>query len=493
MANLNHLAPELLIIILSSTESSKDLHKLISASSACFRAFVLNRNTILLSILRNAVEPSVFREMLAISHVPSLASFTDGHRRSTTGPSDSPTDTVKLFLEHYFSNREFDIPSETTRIVSMSRLYNMVSRISDEFFSQASRLLMGDADVPSLDGHNISPLSTTEKTRIQRAFFRYELYTKVFPTRENGWKSLFDARAQFDLFIRHLAAWEVEEMSCVYVYLEDLAAGYFNDFEEQIIHAFLSCSGAREALRRLPSPPRRLVTAGDSDPFISHHGRRRSSSPTTQKDQDGIDENYYAFTKLDLLGLDIFEDAFQSEIPKFISSLTSHGLEFSLSLMDANAEKRKDLIRAKAPFGGEGFASALSNSPQHLTPNAYPITGQDDPSFPNTGYCAFHRPDITVYSRIGEYDPFRELGYVFWDKARLETPNARESLARASNVSSEETDRRTWWENKPSVEVRLRGVTVPGREWKKVVERFTSNPDGYYGFLERPRPYRPSR
>ena len=56
----------------------------------------------------------------------------------------------------------------------------------------------------------------------------------------------------------------------------------------------------------------------------------------------------------------------------------------------------------------------------------------------------------------------------------------RSNLARAWNVAVEVGDWGSW--KSKSVEERLKGVTVPAREWTKVVDRFGSEPDRHMNF-----------
>ncbi|KAM7192176.1 hypothetical protein V8F33_008450 [Rhypophila sp. PSN 637] len=498
MANLNHIAPELLILILSSTDSPRDLYSLISASAACFRTFVLNRNSVLLSVLRNALAPPVFYDLLAIAQAPTFSKDDDSNELAA-----SAVDMVKPFLSRYFAGALEAPPArDFHNVVSMCRIYNIVSRLTDLYFSHTSRLLMApgpDSSFPAESNKSPPPLSATERTRIQRAFFRHELYSRVFPIGRRGGRSLISPRDQYDLFLRCMNPWEVEEISSIHTHFVILAAGYFGDLEDQLVSAFVSCPGVRGSSRRSRSPPRRragstLISDGQPNhSFVAptRHSRERSLSParsTTQQGRRGLptEEEYVSFIDgtPDLFYLEKFEKYFKK--PAFLSRLASFGLEFSLSLLDGDAELRKSLIQpvfsGTAKFLPEALRhSSRSNSNNH--PEIHPtMTQHDDPSHPNPGYWLSPPVGGMVYNQImhqlrkWNYEPLREMGCVFWDKWRLDTPEAKSNILRGQNTRFRPPTS-GYWLTRKSVEERLRGITIPKSQWIKVVIQFHPEPE----------------
>lgn len=165
---------------------------------------------------------------------------------------------LQPYLELYFSAGPFQDPCDATDMAHILGVYKNVRRLTDRYFSCASRRLLGIGgreDMPSanvnanIGAARIAPLSKTERIRIQRAFLRYEIYCRLFPFDKQKGASSFSADLRFNLFLRWMKPWEVEELCSVYCYLASLARGYIVDFEDQFVEAFLLCPGVQ------PLPP----------------------------------------------------------------------------------------------------------------------------------------------------------------------------------------------------------------------------------------------
>ncbi|KAF3483340.1 uncharacterized protein GIQ15_02664 [Arthroderma uncinatum] len=78
----------------------------------------------------------------------------------------------------------------------------------------------------------VAPISSSERCRIARAFYRFEIYCNLFrPSRRVS----LDAETQEELFIRQFAPWETEQLCCVYDYLVEKITPAFNDIAEHNI------------------------------------------------------------------------------------------------------------------------------------------------------------------------------------------------------------------------------------------------------------------
>ncbi|KAM7210777.1 hypothetical protein V8F06_013839 [Rhypophila decipiens] len=452
MANIEGLAPELLIPILSNCQSLNQLHSLISASPACLRVLSAHRKYILPLVLRNALGPANYRELLAIFHVPSL----------------KPIDIMAPFLDHYFSPRPFADPCDVTVIAAMCRLCNTIVRLTDLYSLHASQILMGSGgcDSRSTTTTLVTPLSTAEKTRFHRAFLRYELYSRAFPYGENR-KSLIDGHGQFHLFIRHLKPWEVEELYCIHHYLTSLAAGYLADIEDQF--------GTR---RRVPS---------------TKLAEKKKVKPT---------QEMVSFHHAGLHGLYLFKTRTGGNHFKFARYLTSFGLGFSMKLIDASDDpkRRRELIYAapNAPNGREFLFEALRHlPPPQVSPtfdidrNPGPIPyDPDQPSYgysrvsPRLRYDGYVHPTFnlmqtwaSVWDIRGTYDPLREMGLVFWDKGRLGTSDAQQNIDKAAAGDLDEEDRKRLRKrsvlHRETVKTRLKGIKIPASQWSRLFQDYT--------------------
>jgi len=186
------------------------------------------------------------------------------------------------------------------------------------------------------------------------------------------------------------------------------------------------------------------------------------------------------FTKLDLQGLDLFEETTKRMIPGFLSKMASLGLEFVMQLIDGDDQRRKDMIQARAPFSRDFLPEALQHSPPthpdvNVTP---PTTGTIDLlSSPNLGYIVFRHSSGTVYSQICDsfghpvYELLREMGYVFWDAQRIEIPSVKKDLESARDASERWNSCR--WIRQKSVEERLRGVQLLESEMDRIAREFS--------------------
>lgn len=495
MATLHHLAPELLILTLSSVGSLRDLHSLICASAPCFRAFSSNRTRILSSILENAIQPDALRHALAVGQIPSPL------------PVGSEASIVLAFLGEYFLTSEIEFPTDMARLVSICKVYNGVSRLIDDFSLRSAHLLgfhppLSEDNALWPEGlkpssYKFTPLSTTELTRLQRAFFRYEIYSRVFPpSPEHQLESLFSSENQFRLFLSRLEPWEVEEMSCIHTYFASLVAGFINDLEEQITQAVLTSPGVRCPARPFSSSPRRMRT----NAMATRGGLWDDSFAPTRRQQTWKDrhtpqtteagEKLVFFTELDLRGLSLFEKQTKRRIPKFLSNMASLGLGFMIRLIDGNEKQRRDMIQERAPFSRDFLPEALEYSPSanpgvEITP---PITDIDRPCSPNLGYFLFRLTRQRVYARIYDihgkpvYEPLREMGYVFWDANRIKIPHVKEHLDNAKNAPRNGPFFCRWIREK-SVEERLDGVLLPESEMERIEREYGRGYEdhAYYG------------
>uniref|UniRef100_A0A8H7NBW1 Uncharacterized protein n=1 Tax=Bionectria ochroleuca TaxID=29856 RepID=A0A8H7NBW1_BIOOC len=110
-------------------------------------------------------------------------------------------------------------PRDDSAIAVLMKLVTRALRLERDYFNDTMSDL---AEAPGGDASERkrlelpTPLSDTERTRIQRAFLRLELYCRCFPVGEDdiGMEvSLVPAELQFHHFLHRLQPWEVEETS----------------------------------------------------------------------------------------------------------------------------------------------------------------------------------------------------------------------------------------------------------------------------------------
>ena len=522
MAHLHQLPLELLLSILCSVDLPKDLHSLISASPPCLHAFASNRSQILSSVLRNAIPPGALRDALAIWHVPSYSPLSESERcekeQLERDRLEQGRRGLKQFLERYFSADPIEFPIDMPNLVALCRLQTLVSRFAHDLFLRSAHLLLSNDNLVQENGRSsdevesrlFAPLSRTEQSRLYRAFFRYELYCRMFPRAPNSLrKSIFRGQDQFRLFLSRMEPWEVEEMSCVHNYFTSLVGKFVDNLEDQVVQAVLTLPGVSRVGNRPSSPdlPKRrriggMATHGGlvDDSFVPlRHDMPLSEAddglPIDDGTKDGGNESsagsssgeeLMPFDDLELVGLTLFDACRKREIPAFISNMASFGLEYMGQLVNGDSEKRKDMIQKEAPFSRDFLPEALRNSPLIDHPIVDPIverpghekmSSSDQAPDENLSYYLLRRKGQLVYHQIYDrfrdlmYDPLRERGYVFWDITRIQAPNVYRNLEKSRDVSRH-TVRCHSRRERRSVQERLQDVRLARSQMERVSREF---------------------
>ena len=510
---LDLVPPEILSMILCSVDSPIDLHSLISASPSCFRVFSLSSEKTLSAMLKNAILPGNLQHALAVLHVPQRT--TDFH---------SAKAATKTFLNEYFDGKSFPFPTDRSSIAALSRLCFQITRFIDDYATKAlrdfdafdplqGRLLPSTSirrglclDYDSTDTFSPIVLSYTERLRFQRAFFRHELYCKVFPLRQEDFYSdpepLFPTYFQSDEFVRRITPWEVEEINCVHHYLTYLIAGLIENFEDQAVIDVLctpdimkpvawaasSCQGLEERMSRrimdtkaidavgragravvwpdTSAWEQRIVSAIFSGPSDSDHG----------KSNDIRDNEMIGFDDLDLDGLCLFTDYGKSESLELCDYLSSLGTNVVYDLLTSDSENRKDLLFGCYPDDYEFIPKAL---PYSTTGTA----GTMEPEY--CGNLYFRSLDGTPF-KIQEHDycyqrslpcrahspQLRARAYKFWDSHRVHTQGIADKLAEACDL--DDLTRGVLFDPTclRSVECRLREIRVHRREYRRIIRKW---------------------
>ncbi|SPO01734.1 uncharacterized protein DNG_04407 [Cephalotrichum gorgonifer] len=488
MASIQHLPLELKLNIFSYVYHPYDLHSLISSCPELLHAFVPNRTRILSSLLKAVILPG------ALHHALFASQEIDA---SVSG--DSFVEYTQDLLENYFSpDTIVDLPTDTLGLIRLSRLYSQVSRLIDGYVCQAARRISGDDDPPWHDPagqipEGFAPLSSNERTRLQRAFFRHELYSRQLRR--------YDCSEQYELFVRRLFPWEIEEMSCVYYYFAFLARGVFGELEDELVRAVTMAPGARKM--------------DDTEPLLLEpvvrcercHDQYRPSSdgltgvgPGTVRvedddegSNDGGEDQMVRFDKLHIWELDLFEREDESGgrvssghyIPYLICRMAAIDVGSMTHLVGADVNERKNILREGIHLlGDKTLPDTISYaiSSRHNEGGDRTTEGWvgDDPSHYTLGYHLFtsSRWFANSYRAMSGthtplmYRPRREMGYVFWDAERIESPIVKEALERPDDKVWVRAQVKNRARLGKSVEKRLERFTLPRREMAKIAAKF---------------------
>ena len=231
-ASLEDVPVEIQQIILHQMPDFSTLQALISASPACLRAYLSQRHSIMSDILHRSIHPDVLFDAMAIvdalklprnydAYVPGLKAFVKQYRTTRASPDVDPE------------------PLEPNTTEQLWEFHLLVLDVTKDFCDYA--LSTHPVTGQSLDHYK--SLSPNEVRRIHRAFYRYELFIRLFDEpnfylddqynrdrdRRPGLSRLalqrdsirsLDNQDRSWLFFPLFKAWEVEEIACVRDYIK---------------------------------------------------------------------------------------------------------------------------------------------------------------------------------------------------------------------------------------------------------------------------------
>ena len=505
MATFNHLPAELLIHIQRAVDSPRDLHSLISASPDCLRTFLPNRIRTLASVLKNAIPEGALRHALAFCYLPSPLPtplpdglLTSQERDTILIPAIEP------FLQRYFSDADepFDVPMDITSLTFLFKLHALVSRFADEYFLHAAWQLKSTKSSGALKD-DFPPPSRKELTRLQRAFFRFELYCRLFPPTSGFGSISIQPQSQLRLFVERLSLWEVEEMSCAHNYLSRLISEVVDDLQEQVVLEVLGSPGAQVSSEARPYDPKTQERYASG---IATWGRKLDGSPApVRRHPHPPDRTVVPRQSVDAItapppvpprGSTLSRQRLFDFDDSQIGTVASAGLGHTEDLVNGDDEQRRVLIH-KHVRHRLAFAEVLKYSPPADPghPNIPDGVSSNDPYQPNLGYRLYKRQGPNkfhgIYSegnggmRNFVYSPLRERGYVFWDSERVGIRRVAWRLKQASNVSLR-TIRTMFRYKVRSVPERIKGIMVRAVEERRIIDRFANHHSSRQGGQFRP-------
>ena len=466
------LAPELLTLILQAVECPRDLYSLISAIPAFLRVFSTSPELVLTSVLRNALAPHLLHDALAYFHVPA--------------PVKDENDDINVtelnavpFLDKYFQCEPFEFPKDSESITTLSQQYLRTLKFSDDFFARAMRALKaGDSNESQNGDHHHATLTSTERARLQRAFFRYELYTKIFALDFDSWGgSLLPAETQFARFISEMEPWEGEELTSIHQYFTTILGEFLDDLENELVEAVVTAPGAHVPTKVLSTlSPSTLIKLRPKETLPGHGFAMFGNDSYSWDDPHQM----VGFECIGLPDLVLFSTSGRIRSANFLTYLASLGSEFINQLILADDSQRKAMIRANTPLWRDFLPDALEYAPNTAPRTIDPSMNElnEDPSHANLGYYLFKRSDRETYSRIHAQGalnaPLRERGYVFWDAKRLRDQRIRNSLREAKQMTMDDVDRCHNRFRGDSPEKRLKGVLIPRVQMERINAEFGS-------------------
>ena len=252
----DRLPAELITPILLQLPTTKSLYSLIRASPRAYQVFLASKGKILISVMRRTIQPVAFFDALAAVKASQLREKGPNRRE------------VLAFLRKYENRRHKCVTQEmklldATTAVSLCQLYRSTHCFIYDLASRSNFYLRrcgdtrskkihstprGDFNFPKMNGFDdlwrgkeaipadrnfiYVPLSETEEGRLQRAFYRYELYAQIFSSdMEYNGEKLWELPSDSHFFLKKYQHWELEELSCVADYLRSLLFNCFDRIE----------------------------------------------------------------------------------------------------------------------------------------------------------------------------------------------------------------------------------------------------------------------
>ena len=227
-ANIENFAVEIQQAILHQMPDFKALRALISASPSYLRAYQSQRMSILSDVLLRDIHPNVLCDALAVVDALELPRNYDDY-----------VPKLKIFIEQYKTLLEVGPELlDSIAIGRLSQFHQSVIDVTKDFCAYALSTHPVTREYPN----DYASPSPNELRRIHRAFYRYELFTRLFQEpdiyleeqeerhrdrdlfktrlalQRNSIRSL-DCQDKSFLFLVLFKPWEVEEIACVRDYI----------------------------------------------------------------------------------------------------------------------------------------------------------------------------------------------------------------------------------------------------------------------------------
>ncbi|KAL1985710.1 hypothetical protein VTN96DRAFT_7458 [Rasamsonia emersonii] len=408
---LHSLPTEVILILLQSLSSSKDLHALIRASAPCYRTFNTYQSSVFAAVLQNAIHPEAQLDAMMVLEAVRIKNSMKRCSEFIEVRKDI-LDYLKKYpsREPVSSLREI-AKSDHKQLQELFRLYSSIEGFISDYCDRALRYLNTVRPPSTVTGSTSATLSPTELGRLQRAFFRFETFAnifQIFSLLSCPWASDWlraDAEPPSE-FLKMFSPWEQEELACVTQYVVTLVGEIFDKVEDEFVHA------VEEAV-------------------------------ATRRHQDGDDNGHdnedeiHVLMLLDLQCMRFFKASYKQRYRvDHIDFVISRGLVFVKKLLSLEPlPLRQEVLKSahdREQFIGnlQVTLACVSNNTRRGISSQQHVPGDSDAtSFPahaeadsltdcNLGWLWAFDYNLVTVDRDANYD-LRDQGYVFWDRERF--------------------------------------------------------------------------
>lgn len=379
---LETLPAELQAMIMVRSSSSHSFVNLIRASPVLYRQFATSRELFLSDFLHQLLPANI----LPAAQAAVSATMLEKGQRNRKNHLD--------IITTYLAEREAVRPA--TELIDLStsiricQFNNSVERFIRDFVESSARFLAPHGYSLGIDSH---PVSQTEQWRLQRAFYHFQLHACLNNEDESGVSGL-SPMEQADHF--KLPEFEIEELSCVLIYIAGRLDEAYERFEETFV---------RSLLLEMDEP---------------EHDNKDASTKAK-----------HAINKL--LGVGGFRlcDHFFGKFNIFYHSRVqqqqmSYGLVYLGQLFEAKNTNQYKLVLTenwealRSPYRGLMFAllprRRSEDGMDWLRGNGQ-LSGRDDIQVQSKGFIWANRDSHARRTR--HESTLERWGYVFWDSERL--------------------------------------------------------------------------
>ncbi|MCJ1284940.1 hypothetical protein MMC26_004277 [Xylographa opegraphella] len=430
--------------LVKKINSPADLYRLISASPVSYQVFTDHKVSVLAAVVQNAIPREVLSDALAACDASAVRKVSSGLPRNSEEDLNASATNLSSIISRFvddYQRRDYVDPKrlrDPSLLTSLCRLWATVDFFISGYKNEAmrqihERLLNSGHSLPSCDerSEQMQELSKPELCRLQRAFFRYEIYRKLFTSFSEPYERgpVLSADAQARLFLCKFPDWEQEELACVFDYLMVHAQDCFDKLEDDFV----------ETVHEGANSAKDFETLGKEE-YIDTVHINIAHFMKWQKSYDHRDLLLWIVG----LGLPYLKKIDELNQAGRLNLIAPFAGSFLIVRTTIDVVK---VFRQSPRAGGERSETLW---PDANSPFTESITGWNmgwvwaRASGP-VHYYTYRPQDCTIVS----------MGYVFWDESRLRDMG----VLNISRHSLKETPRRSR-KDMPSVEERLKGVPI---------------------------------
>lgn len=405
---IEHIDVDIQVMILRLIPNIESLKSVLNTSPGLYRAFVsAPREKILSAVMYNNYGAEIYPEAVAAARAGMLPRENLSRRQRL--------DFVREY--HQFRSETKFLAVDLHTAISLCQLHWAVQYHIQRFYEQgvsfvtdsAKGLIFGLCN-PGLSSV-MADLSSVEESRLRRAFFRFQMYGRLFYN-----ATTTDAERQ-SLFADRISAWEVEEVASVYSYIVRGIQGTFDAAGEDFLDAFITEAALAATVGGIAEPIDILGKAENANAKRGHWTRQYEI-----RLRGDIDRKPRVPAFADLGG-----ELYQARLK---AHMLLSGLGFLRRLFESSGDARLRMVSAREDFG-HTFQPPSMNKLLDYALTAHesrqsrigPIEINHDETesleSSNLAWQWAHSNDVRGDWSRGVYHDLRIWGYVFWDAKRM--------------------------------------------------------------------------